>query len=59
MDAERERKRVEILAALAEADASLARGEGRSITENSMKALAQDIKQRGRARLAADRPASR
>jgi putative addiction module CopG family antidote len=56
---ERERRRVEILAALDEADASLARGEGRPITEDSMKALAENIKQRGRARLAADRSASR
>ena len=56
---ERERRRVEILAALDEADASLARGEGRPVTEDSMKALAEDTKQRGRARLAADRSASR
>src|SRR5690349_10524820 len=50
---ERERRRLEILAALDEADASLARGEGRDITEESMKALAEEIKQRGRRRLAA------
>ena len=56
---ERERRRVEILAALDEADASLARGEGRPITEDSMKALAEDIKQRGRTRLATDRSVSR
>jgi len=56
---ERERRQVEILAALDEAEASLARGEGRPITEDSMRALAEDIKQRGRTRLAAERPASR
>jgi len=54
---ERERKRLEILAALDEAEVSLARGEGRPITEDSMKALAEDIKQRGRTRLAAERNA--
>ena len=55
---ERERRRLEILAALDEADASLARGEGIPITEESMKALAEDIKQRGRLRLAAERAKS-
>lgn len=55
---ERERKRLEILASLDEAEASLARGEGRPITEESMKALAEDVKQRGRRRLAAERNAS-
>jgi putative addiction module CopG family antidote len=54
---ERERKRLEILAALDEAEASLDRGEGRPITEESMQVLAKDIKQRGRARLATDRSA--
>src|SRR5438067_9757322 len=56
---ERERRRLEILAALDEAEASLARGEGRPITEESMKALAEDVKQRGRTRLATERNASR
>jgi len=55
----RERKRLEILTALDEAEASLARGEGRQVTEESMKALADDIKERGRKRLAAERSASR
>ena len=50
----RERARVELLADVDEAEASLARGEGRVITEDSMRALASDVKQRGRARLAAD-----
>lgn len=56
---ERERRRLEILAMLDEADAALARGEGRVITKESMKALAEDIKQRGRRRLAAERAKSR
>ena len=51
---ERERRRLEILAMLDEADASLARGEGIPITEESMKALAEDVKQEGRRRLAAE-----
>ena len=51
---ERERKRLELLVMLDEADASLARGEGREITEESMKALAEEVKQRGRRRLAAE-----
>ena len=55
---ERERRRLEILLALDEAEASLARGEGRSITEDSMTPLAEDIKQRGRRRLATERSAS-
>jgi Arc/MetJ-type ribon-helix-helix transcriptional regulator len=52
---ERERTRAEILAAVDEADASLARGEGRIITQQSMRDLAAEVKQRGRARLAAER----
>lgn len=51
---ERERKREEILAAVDVAEASLARGEGRVITEESMRQLAEDVKQGGRARLAAE-----
>jgi Arc/MetJ-type ribon-helix-helix transcriptional regulator len=51
---ERERTRAEILAAVDEAEASLARGEGRSITQESMRELAESVKQRGRARLAAE-----
>jgi Arc/MetJ-type ribon-helix-helix transcriptional regulator len=54
---ERERGRAEILAAVDEAEASLARGEGRIITRQSMRDLAEEVKQRGRARLAAEQPA--
>jgi putative addiction module CopG family antidote len=56
---ERERTRVEILAAVDEAEASLARGEGRVITQESMCEVAEDVKRRGRARLAAEQPTPR
>ena len=55
----RERGRAECLAALDEAEASLARGEGRPITPESMTAFAEEVKQRGRRRLAADSSPSR
>lgn len=48
---ERERRREEILAAIDEADASLARGEGRVVTRESMRELAEEVHQRGMARL--------
>jgi putative addiction module CopG family antidote len=50
---ERERTRAEILAAVDAAEASLARGEGMDITPDSMRRMAEEIKQSGRARLAA------
>lgn len=51
---ERERRRAEILAAVDPAEASLARGEGRTIaTREDAAQLASDIKRRGMARLAA------
>lgn len=56
---ERERRRLEIVAMVEEAEASLARGEGREITEESMKELAEEVKQRGRRRLEAERAESR
>src|SRR5439155_11338979 len=56
---ERERRRDEILAAIDEADESLARGEGIVITEESMRQLAEDVKRRGRERLAMERKARR
>jgi putative addiction module CopG family antidote len=52
---ERERKRAEFLATIDVAEASLARGEGRVITQESMRDLAEDVKRRGRARLAAEK----
>jgi Arc/MetJ-type ribon-helix-helix transcriptional regulator len=51
---DRERRRVEFLATLDEARASLARGEGREITQESMQALSAEVKARGRARLLAE-----
>jgi len=56
---DRERLRHETLAAVDEAERSLARGEGRPITQESMRELAESVKQRGRARLAAERRPSR
>jgi hypothetical protein len=41
---------------LDEADASLARGDGREITEESMRALAEEVKERGRQRLTSEYP---
>ena len=49
---ERERTRAELLAAVDAAEASLTGNAGRVITDDSMEALAQDVKLRGRARLA-------
>ena len=46
---ERERRRAEILAAVDAAGFSLAKGEGREITQESMRDLAGSVKQRGRA----------
>jgi Arc/MetJ-type ribon-helix-helix transcriptional regulator len=56
---ERERRRDEILAAIDAADASLARGEGRVITKESMRQLAEEVHQRGLARLAAEKSRDR
>jgi hypothetical protein len=52
---ERERRRLEILVAVDQAEVSLARGEGRKIaTDEEASQLAADIKRRGLARLAAE-----
>ena len=49
---QRERRRLEILALVDQAEASLARGEGRVIaTHEEVAQLASDVKQRGMARL--------
>jgi Arc/MetJ-type ribon-helix-helix transcriptional regulator len=50
---QRERRRIEFLATLDDARASLARGEGREIADQSMHDLAADVKARGRTRLLA------
>ena len=55
---ERERRRLEIVAMVDEADASLARGEGREFTRETTQALADEIKQRLRRRIAAERSAT-
>jgi Arc/MetJ-type ribon-helix-helix transcriptional regulator len=52
---ERERTRAEILTAVDVAEASIARGEGRTITPESIRQLADEVKQRGRSRLDAER----
>jgi putative addiction module CopG family antidote len=54
---DRERRRLEIIAMIDEADASLARGEGRELTSESTPALVEAIKLRLRRRIAAERPA--
>jgi len=51
---ERERQRAEFLLTLDDARASLARGEGRVITQENMQQLASEVKERGRARLLAE-----
>jgi putative addiction module CopG family antidote len=56
---ESERTRAEILSAVDIGAASVARGEGRAITQESMRQLADDLKQRGRARLAAEQSSPR
>lgn len=56
---ERERQRVEFLLTLDDAGASLARGEGRVITQESLRQLASEVKERGRARLLAELTTSR
>jgi len=56
---ERERQRAEFLLTLDDARASLARGEGRVITPDTMRQLAGEVKERGRARLLAELTTSR
>ena len=53
----RERRRVELLACLDAADASLARGDGRPVTQESMKTLAQDVMERNRKRFGTEQAA--
>jgi Arc/MetJ-type ribon-helix-helix transcriptional regulator len=56
---ERERRRAEILAEVDMAEAELSRGEGRIVTKESTHQLSEDVKQRGRARLAAEQQTPR
>jgi Arc/MetJ-type ribon-helix-helix transcriptional regulator len=53
---ERERRRLEITASVESARAVYGRGEGRPITAESMRALASEVKSRGRSRLATQKP---
>ena len=48
---DRERRRLAFLASLDDSRASLARGEGRAITRESMRELVAEVRERGRARL--------
>ena len=54
----RERVRAELLASIDAAEASIANGKGRIITQNSMREFAGEVKERGRARLAAEQNAA-
>jgi putative addiction module CopG family antidote len=55
----RERRRLEIVAMIEEAEASLARGEGREFrTKEDTQALAEEIKANVRRRIAAERSTS-
>jgi len=56
---ERERQRAEFLLTLEDARASLARGEGLVLTQESVQQLASEVKERGRTRLLAELTASR
>jgi Arc/MetJ-type ribon-helix-helix transcriptional regulator len=56
---DRERRRTEILAAIDIAEASIAHGKGRIITEQDMQDLAAEVKARGRNQLASERPGPR
>ena len=55
---ERERRRLELVAMIDEADASLARGEGIPIREESVKVLVEEAKQRLRRRIEVERSAT-
>ena len=56
---ERERRRAELLAAIDSAESSLKRGEGRALTPDSVRELAEDIKKRGRLRLDVEKQSRR
>jgi Arc/MetJ-type ribon-helix-helix transcriptional regulator len=56
---EREHQRAEIVALIESSQASLAQGEGRTVTtREELKALADDVKRRGLTRLMAEQPSS-
>jgi Arc/MetJ-type ribon-helix-helix transcriptional regulator len=51
---ERERRRLELQATIDDSREALARGEGRVITQQSVRELSAEVKERGRARLLAE-----
>lgn len=51
---ERERRRLELQATIDESRAAFARGDGRVITQQSVRDLCAEVKERGRARLLAE-----
>ena len=51
---ERERKRAEFLLSIEDARASLSRGEGRDLSADSVRELAMEVKERGKAQLLAE-----
>ncbi len=53
------KERAELIASLDAAETSLACGEGRPITPESMKTLARDVMERNRHRFPAEQPARR
>lgn len=53
---EQERRRLEILAAVDRAEASLAAGQGFDVSSKSVKELAEAVKRQGRTRLAGEAP---
>ncbi len=56
---ERERRRGELRLTLDDARAALSRGEGRAMTPDSIRQLAEEVKERGRVRLLAELNAPR
>jgi len=56
---DRERRRTEILAAIDIARASIRSGESMEITQESMRALAEDVKRHGRAQFADEHHSSK
>jgi putative addiction module CopG family antidote len=56
---ERERRRTELIASIEAARASHAEGTGRPLSQAAMRELASEVKQRGRARLAAEQAGQR
>jgi len=60
MDEDLEQRRSELLKAIDQAEASLARGEGRTVTTHEeVRMVVEDVRRRGMARLARERDSSR